>query len=282
MEASLATRKEPAVAVEADDAADAAPVPQDHAGDPNFMTSLERGLQVIRAFSEHRRNLTISQISQTTSLSRAAVRRCLYTLKQLGYVGEESKLFHLRPQILTLGHAYLSSTPLAVSAQPYLDAVSQAVHESCSAAILDGDDIVYICRAAATRIMSINLLVGTRLPAYCTSMGQVLLAFLPGAELEAYLARVRLVARTEHTITTIPKLRKVLAKVREAGYSLLDQELEIGLRSIAVPIHDSRHRVVAAMNIGAQAARVSAETMRDSYLPVLQASARDLGSVLLG
>ena len=189
-----------------------------HAGDPNFMASLARGLQVIRAFSEHRRQLTIAQVSQSTGLSRAAARRCLYTLARLGYVGEDNRRFFLRPQVLTLGHAYLSSTPLAALAQPHLDAVSRSLRESCSAAILDGDDIVYICRSAETRIMSISLFVGTRLPAYCTSMGQVLLAFLPGAELEAYLARVRLVARTEHTITTIPKLRKVLAKVREAGY----------------------------------------------------------------
>ena len=251
-------------------------------GDPNFMTSLERGLQVIRAFSEHRRNLTISQISQTTSLSRAAVRRCLYTLKQLGYVGEESKLFHLRPQILTLGHAYLSSTPLAVSAQPYLDAVSQAVHESCSAAILDGDDIVYICRAAATRIMSINLLVGTRLPAYCTSMGQVLLAHLPDEALKAYLDRVRLVARTNRTIVSAAKLRKVLAGVREAGYAVLDQELEVGLRSIAVPVTDARGHVVAAINIGAHAARVSVEQMQARFLPLLRRCASALGSELLG
>ena len=149
------------------------PMTSEHAGDPNFMASLARGLLVIRAFSEYRRNLTISQTSQATGLPRAAARRCLYTLRVLGYVGEDDKRFFLRPQVLTLGHAYLSSTPLAVSAQPYLDEVSRGLRESCSAAILDGDDIVYICRSAETRIMSISLLVGTRLPAYCTSMGEV-------------------------------------------------------------------------------------------------------------
>ncbi len=245
------------------------------------MSSLARGLQVIRAFSEYRRNLTISQISQTTGLSRAAVRRCLYTLSALGYVGEDDKRFFLRPQILTLGHAYLASTPLALSAQPHLDEVSRSLRESCSAAILDGQDIVYICRSAATRIMSISLLVGTRLPAYCTSMGQVLLAHLGDRELDAYLARVRLVARTDRTITSVAKLRKVLTRARETGYALLDQELEVGLRSIAVPVHDLRGTVVAAINVGTHASRVSPEEMTARFLPLLTRCANRLGRELI-
>ena len=253
-----------------------------HAGDPNFMTSLERGLQVIRAFSEHRRNLTISQISQTTGLSRAAVRRCLYTLHKLGYVAEDDRRFSLKPLVLMLGQSFLSSTPLAVVAQPYLDQVSDRLRESCSVAVLDGDDIVYICRSAETRIMSISLFVGTRLPAYCTSMGQVLLAHLPDEALKAYLDRVRLVARTNRTIVSAAKLRKVLAGVREAGYAVLDQELEVGLRSIAVPVTDARGHVVAAINIGAHAARVSVEQMQARFLPLLRRCASALGSELLG
>jgi IclR family pca regulon transcriptional regulator len=252
-----------------------------HAGDPNFMTSLERGLQVIRAFSEHRRNLTISQISQTTGLSRAAVRRCLYTLRKLGYVAEDDKRFSLKPLVLTLSQSFLSSTPLAVVAQPYLDQVSDRLRESCSVAVLDGDDIVYICRSAETRIMSINLLVGTRLPAYCTSMGQVLLAQLAPTALEAYLERVRLVARTERTVTSVAKLRKLLKAVRESGHALLDQELEVGLRSIAVPVRDARGNVVAAMNVSTHAARVSLDEMHRRFLPVLSEGARNLGAVLV-
>jgi IclR family pca regulon transcriptional regulator len=243
----------------------------EHAGDPNFMASLARGLHVIRAFSEFRRNLTISQISQSTGLSRAAVRRCLYTLR-----------FFLRPQVLTLGHAYLSSTPLAVTAQPYLDEVSRTLRESCSAAVLDGDDIVYICRSAETRIMSISLLVGTRLPAYCTSMGQVLLANLSTEALEDYLARVRLVERTGRTITSVPKLRKALDHVRDAGFAMLDQELEVGLRSIAVPVRDSRGSVVAAINVGTHSSRVSLEEMQARFLPSLTKCANGLGNILLG
>ena len=249
--------------------------------DPDFMTSLARGLQVIRAFSEFRRNLTISQISQATGLSRASVRRCLHTLRVLGYAGEDNKRFYLRPQVLTLGHAYLASTPLAVAAQPYLDEVSRGVRESCSAAILDGDDIVYICRSAETRIMSISLLVGTRLPAYCTAMGQVLLAHLPAVQLEEYLGRVRLVERTNRTVTSVPRLRKALATVRDAGFALLDQELEVGLRSIAVPVRDGRGAVAAAINISTHASRVSLEEMQSRFLPLLTKCSAGLGSLLL-
>ena len=250
-------------------------------GDPNFMTSLARRLSVIRAFSEHRRNLTISQVSQTTGLSRASVRRCLYTLAALGYVGESNKHFFLKAQVLTLGHAYLSSTPLAVVAQPYLDEVSLALHESCSAAVLDGDDIVYICRSAETRIMSIALMVGTRLPAYCTSMGQVLLAHLDAPALDAYLGRVHLVARTDRTITSVSRLRKTLHAVRRAGHALLDQELEAGLRSIAVPVIDARGQVVAAVNVGVHASRISLEIMETVFLPALKKCSAALGAVLV-
>ncbi len=262
-----------------------APLPEDsaaEAGDPNFMTSLARGLQVIRAFSEHRRNLTIAQVSQSTGLSRASVRRCLYTLNKLGYVAEDNKRFALRPQVLTLGHAYLSSTPLAVLAQPYLDDVSRVLRESCSAAVLDGDDIVYVCRSAETRIMSISLLVGTRLPAYCTAMGQVLLAQLAPAALEDYLARVALVARTDRTVTSVGELRKALDTVRAQGFALLDQELEVGLRAIAVPLRDGRGAVVAAINVGTHASRVSLETMREQFLPLLMRCAATLGGMLRG
>ena len=251
-------------------------------GDPDFMTSLERGLQVIRAFSEHRHHLTISQVSQTTGLSRAAARRCLYTLNKLGYVGEDDKRYFLRPLVLTLGHSYLASTPLATLAQPCLDQVSEQLGESCSVAVLDGDDIVYICRSAEKRIISINLLVGTRLPAYCTSMGQVLLAQLPDDALDAYLDRVRLVARTARTTTTATKLRKLLKTVRESGHALLDQELEEGLRSIAVPVRGANGSVLAAMNVSAHASRVSLNEMLLRFLPVLTQGAHGLGSVLLG
>lgn len=258
-----------------------ASAPEAADGDPNFMTSLARGLAVIRAFSQHRKKLSIAQISHQTGIPRAAVRRCLHTLARLGYVGVDARDFSLRPKILTLGHAYLSSTPLSASAQPLLDRVAAAVHESCSVTILEEDEILYVARSAATtRIMSVDLSIGSRLPAYCTSMGRVLLASLPPAELTAYLGRVRLVAYTQHTMTTRDKLQKALAAARQRGFAIVDQELEVGLRAIAVPVKDGRGKTVAAVNIGAQASRASSKHMEQQFLPHLQAAARELGMLL--
>jgi IclR family transcriptional regulator, pca regulon regulatory protein len=250
-------------------------------GDPNFMTSLARGLAVIRAFSQHRKKLSIAQISHQTGIPRAAVRRCLHTLARLGYVDFDQRDFALSPKILTLGHAYLSSTPLSASAQPLLDRVAAVVHESCSITILEEDEILYVARSAATsRIMSVDLSIGSRLPAYCTSMGRVLLAHLPAPELAAYFARVELRPYTQFTLTSRERLGKVLDGVRSDGYSIVDQELEIGLRSIAVPVTDASGRAVAAMNIGAQASRASARQMEQQFLPALRTAARDLGLLL--
>jgi IclR family pca regulon transcriptional regulator len=252
-------------------------------GDPNFMTSLARGLVVIQAFSQQKHHLTIAQISHKTGIPRAAVRRCLYTLAQLGYVNaEDGRNFALRPKILALGHAYLSSGRLATSAQPLLEHVTRTVHESCSMAILEGDDILYVARSSTTtRIVSIDLGVGSRLPAFCTSMGRVLLADLPLDELAAYLARVRLTPFTSRTLTSPDKLKKTLNSVRSAGYAVIDQELEIGLRSIAVPVKDLAGKVVAALNVGTQASRVPVAEMQTKFLPPLRAAAHELGMLLL-
>lgn len=157
-------------------------------GDPDFMTSLARGLAVVQAFQERKRHLTIAQISHRTEIPRAAVRRCLHTLIKLGYATTDGRTYSLLPKVLTLGHAYLSSTPLAVSAQPYLDRMSEQLHEACNMATLEGDDILYIARSATTqRLISVDLSVGGRLPAYCTSMGRILLAALDDASLRDYL-----------------------------------------------------------------------------------------------
>jgi IclR family pca regulon transcriptional regulator len=251
-------------------------------GDPNFMTSLARGLAVIQAFSQQRRVLTISQISQRTGIPRAAVRRCLYTLGKLGFVSaEDGRNFSLRPRILALGHAYLASTPLAKAAQPVLRHISNALNESSSVAILDGDDILYIARASTSRIMTIDLDIGSRLPAYCTSMGRVLLAYLPPADLDAYLERVKLVQHTARTIITREGLREALDSVRRNGYAINDQELEIGLRSVAVPIFAPDGKVVAALNVGVQAARISVAEMESRFLPVLREGAHELGLLLV-
>lgn len=247
------------------------------AGDPNFMTSLERGLAVLQAFSQGRRVLTTSQISQRTGIPRAAVRRCLYTLAKLGFVTEEdNRLFSLRPRVLKLGHAYLATTPLAHAAQPVLRHISTTLNESSSVAILDGDEILYIARASTSRIMSIDLHIGSRLPAYCTSMGRVLLAHFSDDALDAYLDRTKLIQYTPRTIVSRDGLRSTLESVRTNGYALVDQELEIGLRSIAVPILGAGRRVTAALNVGVQAARVSTAEMESRILPVLREGAQEL------
>jgi IclR family pca regulon transcriptional regulator len=248
--------------------------------DPDFMTSLARGLAVIRAFADSRKPQTIAQVSQRTGIPRAAVRRCLHTLRQLGYVDAELNNFSLRPKVLTLGYSYLSSTPLTIAAQPCLDGVSKALGESSSLAVLEEDQVLYVARAAASRVMSVSLSAGSRLPAYCTSLGRVLLAQLPAAELDAYFARADLQPKTEHTITSETRLREVLAQVARDGYALNNEELELGLRSIAVPVRGASGRVLAALNVGAQAMRVSPDRMVEEFLPVLRQGAQELAVLL--
>ena len=248
--------------------------------DPSFMTSLARGLAVVQAFSDSRKPQTIAQISQKTGIPRAAVRRCLFTLQQLGYVDAELNNFSLRPKVLTLGYSYLSSAPLTVSSQPYLNAISRELGESSSIAVLEDGEVLYVARSAASRVMSVALNTGSRLPAYCTSLGRVMLAWLPPEQLDAYFARVKLKPMTDKTVTNQKRLRDLLAGVRQDGYAINDEELELGLRSIAVPVRGASGQVVAALNVGAQAARVSVERMRADFLPVLLRGAQDL-SVLL-
>jgi IclR family transcriptional regulator, pca regulon regulatory protein len=252
----------------------------DAMADPSFMTSLARGLAVVRAFSDSRKPQTIAQISTRTGIPRAAVRRCLYTLQQLGYVDAELNNFSLRPKVLTLGYSYLSSTPLTVSAQPCLNAISRELNESSSLAVLDEGEILYVARAATSRVMSVALNTGSRLPAYCTSLGRVMLAHLPPGELDAYFAKTKLRAMTERTVVDEGRLRDILRGVRQAGYAVNDEELEVGLRSIAVPVRGATGQVLAALNVGAQAARVPVEKLEQEFLPVLLRGAQEL-SVLL-
>lgn len=248
--------------------------------DPSFMTSLARGLAVVRAFSDQRRSLTIAQISHKTGIPRAAVRRCLYTLKRLGYADSEANNFFLKPKILSLGYSYLSSTPLTVSAQPCLNGISRALNESCSLAVLDNEEVLYVARSATSRVMSIALNTGSRLPAYCTSLGRVLLASLPEDAMQRYFDTVKLRAYTERTVVSVPRLREILSEVRVSGYSVVEEELEVGLRSIAVPVRGASGIVHASLNVGAQATRVSTRQMEEEFLPALLKGAQEL-SVLL-
>lgn len=249
--------------------------------DPNYMASLARGLEVMRGFSREKR-MSISQLSQKTGIPRASVRRCLYTLAQLGYVGtDDGRSYALRPKVLGLGHAYLSSTPLVVTAQPYLDRVSEAVNESCSLATLDGEDILYLARSVTSRIISVTLNVGSRLPAHCTSIGYVLLANLPPRDLDSFLQNSELKPYTERTVTSPDRLREQLGQVRQADYAIADRLMELAVRSIAVPVRNAAGAVVAGMNVIVEAGRVSLRDMRTLYLPHLQSAAAELGAQLV-
>ena len=252
-----------------------------YAGDPNFMTSLARGLLVIQSFTPQTPQMTISQLSVKTGLSRAAVRRCLYTLSKLGFAGvEDGSRYALRPRMLTLSNTYSTSNSLSTTAQPILERMSTALRESFSVATLDGDDIVYIARSNVSRVMSEDLHIGSRLPAYCTSMGRVLLAYLPTEQLEEYLARVVLTAYTPRTVSSVEKLRLALRNVRRHGYALVDQEYEIGLRSLAVPVYSPSGRVIATINLSGSAPRMPVFDMQTRFLPHLRNAATELGSFL--
>lgn len=248
--------------------------------DPSFMTSLARGLAVVKAFSEQRRAMTIAQLSHKTGIPRAAVRRCLYTLKQLGYADSEANNFYLKPKILSLGYSYLSSTPLTISAQPALNKISCQLNESCSLGVLEESDVLYLSRSQSSRVMSVALNAGSRVPAYCTSLGRVLLAALSEDELCDYFSKARLIAHTDRTVTTESELRDILTEVRQKGYAIVEEELEIGLQSIAVPVRGAAGTIVAAVNVGAQTNRTTRAQIEQIFLPALLNTASEL-SVLL-
>ena len=249
-----------------------------YSGDPNFMTSLARGLVVIQAFTQKNSQMTISQISVRTGLSRAAVRRCLYTLTKLGFAGtDDGSRYTLRPRMLALSHTFTTSNTLSSAAQPVLERMSTAHRESFSVATLDGDDIVYIARTSVNRVMAVDLHIGSRLPAFCTSMGRVLLAYLPAEQLEQHLSRMALTPYTTRTVTSMDRLRLALRNVRRNGYALVDQEYEVGLRSLAVPVFSPSGRVVATLNLSGNAPRLSVLEMQTRFLVPLRNAASELG-----
>jgi IclR family pca regulon transcriptional regulator len=249
--------------------------------DGSFVQSLERGLVVIRALSAPEPQ-TLSDVARTTGLSRAAARRFLLTLEQLGYVRQAGGRFALTAQVLELGYSYLSSLTLPEVAQPHLERLVEQVHESSSVSVLDGDEVVYVARVPTRRIMTVAISVGTRFPAYATSMGRVLLAGLPPGERAAVLDRAELQAHTEATITERAELERQIEAVGGQGWALVDQELEAGLRSIAAPVRDASGRVVAAVNLSAHASRASVADLQEVLLPPLLETAtaieRDLAA----
>lgn len=249
--------------------------------DGDFMTSLARGLAVMQTFSQHKSHLTVSLISAQTGISRAAVRRCLHTLVRLGFAGsQDQQHFFLSPRVLTLGQAYFSSSPLARIAQPVLEQLSGVLSESCSVATLEQGEVFYVARAAVSRIMSIDLKVGSRLPAFCTSMGRVLLAGLPAEQFERYLKHAVLTRYTNRTVVSVAKLRRILELVKRNRYAVVDQELEVGLRSLAVPIRNTSDVVVAALNVGCHAQRISVRELQTTFLLHLREAANEIGTLL--
>ncbi len=239
-----------------------------------FVQSLERGLAVLRAFGAERPSLTLSEVAKETGLSRAAARRFLHTLVELGYVASDERSFSLRPQVLELGYAYLSSLSLPEIAQPHLKQLAADVGESSSLAVLDGEDIVYVARVTTYRIMSAGIMVGTRFPAYATSMGRAIVGAGPVDQQERFLAGVHLNRLTPHTIGNISRLRDELNLVRSQGWALVDQELEEGLRAVAAPVRDASGHVVAAVNVSAPVRRGDVGEIVKDLLPAVLATAR--------
>ena len=239
----------------------------------DFVRSVERAFQVVRAFGRDSPSLTLSEVSQRTGLTRASARRFLLTLESLGYVGLEGRRYCLRPKVLDLGFAYLSSVPTFEIVESHMEAMVQQIQESSSASVLDGTDIIYTVRVPTKRIMSIQIEVGTRLPAYATSMGRVLLASLAKDQLDQYFEVAKLERLTPATVADEAQLRAVLGEVRRQGWCMLDQELEVGVRSVAVPLHDASGGAFAAMNISTNATRVPADRLLGELLPLLQKTA---------
>ncbi|WP_316860584.1 IclR family transcriptional regulator C-terminal domain-containing protein [uncultured Cohaesibacter sp.] len=236
----------------------------------DFVTSLAKGLQVIEAFSADSPRLSITDVAQRTGLDRATARRCLLTLSNLGYADYDGKYFTLAVRSLRLGLAGLASMPLPHIVQPWLDKLSERIGQSCSVSILDGNEIVYVARAAQTRIMSIGLMPGSRLPVHCTSMGRVLLSSLPEEEARSLIESCDLAPRTPYSLTDTDQILEEVALIREQGYALLDQEVEIGLRSIAIGLVGHSGKMCAALNVAVAAVQPQAADLIDAYLPDLR------------
>jgi len=245
----------------------------------DFIQSLERGLAVINSFSKERPAQTLSEVAQLTGLTRATVRRVLLTLAELGYVHQNGRLFSLMTKVLDLGYSFLSSFHVLELAQGPMERLVEQVKESSSLSILDGSEIVYVARVPTTRIMTISLALGSRLPAYPTSMGRVLLSGRPDSEIDEYIARTSFEPLTSYTVTDKEKFRAILLKTRDQGYALVDQELEEGVRSLAAPIHNVRGEVMAAMNVSCHATRAGMTRLLEEFLPRLLATAEEVSKL---
>ena len=245
----------------------------------DHVQSLERGISVLCSFDAEHAQQTLSEVARRTGLTRATTRRLLLTLATLGYASTDGRNFSLTPSVLDIGYAYLSSLDMQQIGQPFLESLSEKVHESSSISVLDGAAIVYVARVSTTRIMSMSLGLGTRLPAHCTSMGRVLLAELSPDEVRARVGAT-FEPRTERTVIDLQQLESELETVRKQGWALVDQELEIGLRSIAAPLRDARGKAIAAINVSTHAGRSTIDELHDRFLPALLETAAGLNDAL--
>jgi IclR family transcriptional regulator, pca regulon regulatory protein len=248
---------------------------------PDYLEVLARGLRILGTFNAIRNPVSAAELSIAVDLPRATVRRVLYTLEKLGFVETDGKWFRLAPTVLMLASAYLKSNSIPAILQPVVSRISEKTGESCSAAVLDRDEVVFVARASPVRVLSVDLEIGYRLPAYCTSVGRVMLGNLDEAGLNRMLKQIEIKKLTEHTITDVKVLKATIITDNKQGYSIVDQEAEIGLRSIAVPVKQSDGRIACAIHIGAQAERVSVGRMHDVFLPILRQEAESAGSLIL-
>ncbi len=243
---------------------------------PDFVTALDRGLAVIQAFDATHPFMTLAELSVRTGLSRGTARRFLLTLEELGFVSMDGRGFALTPRVMRLGYAYLSSLGIGEVAQPIVKALSARLDESCSLAVLDGGDVVFVARAEARRVFRTGVTIGARLPAQATSLGRVLLAGLADTELDAWLERLEPVAFTAKTTIDKALLRKAILRARQDGFATVDDELQLGIRSVAVPVPDGNGSVAAALNVGTLTPRTSFATMRNEYVPLLRAASKEI------
>ncbi|MBE3637646.1 IclR family transcriptional regulator domain-containing protein [Mangrovicoccus algicola] len=246
----------------------------------DHIASFAKGLRVLECFGADHPRLSVTEVARATGLDRATARRCLLTLQAEGYADHDGKFFTLTPRALRLGMSALASLPLPQIVQPWLDQLAEQIGQSCSVAILDGGEIVYVARAAQRRVMSIGLMPGSRLPAHCTSLGLVLLAALPDPEARAIVEAADLTPRTPFSLTEPGAVMERIARARQEGYAIIDQEVETGLRSIAVPVTTARGKVVAALNTGMAATQEEAQSLAGRYLPALQRVQAGLRRVL--
>jgi IclR family pca regulon transcriptional regulator len=244
----------------------------------HFIGAFAKGLAVVRAFGEGAAVLTLSQVAERTGLTRAGARRYLLTLEELGYAGQEGRNFYLTPKVLSLGYAYLSSMPLWSFAEPILERLVEDVGETCSLSVLDDTEIVYVLRIPVHRILNAGVTVGSRLPAYCTSMGRVLLGGLNEAQLQNYFDRAELKSYTARTITDASKLRRIIAASREAGHSWVSGEMEEHIAGLSVPVVDIRGSVIAALNMSVNRPDVAEKSILAKTLRRVKRAAQQMSA----